>query len=143
MAKEAKELASRDEDIEEIVRTVADRLAAARKARGLTQKQLGELADMTQQRVFELEQGVGNLTIRTLGKMAKILDIDVHTLFARSGPSVDYGLAESMAKLLKMLEDRGVQDTERRIQEETFRSSLMSIMHRLEELTARKSSKDK
>ena len=143
MAKEAKELASRDEDIEEIVRTVADRLAAARKARGLTQKQLGELADMTQQRVFELEQGVGNLTIRTLGKMAKILDIDVHTLFAGSGPSVDYGLAESMAKLLKMLEDRGVQDTERRIQEETFRSSLMSIMHRLEELTARKSSKDK
>ena len=143
MAKEAKELASRDEDIEEIVRTVADRLAAARKARGLTQKQLGELADMTQQRVFELEQGVGNLTIRTLGKMAKILDIDVHTLFAGSGPSVDYGLAESMAKLLKMLDDRGVQDTERRIQEETFRSSLMSIMHRLEELTARKSSKDK
>ena len=143
MAKEAKELASRDEDIEEIVRTVADRLAAARKARGLTQKQLGELADMTQQRVFELEQGVGNLTIRTLGKMAKILDIDVHTLFAGSGPSVDYGLAESMTKLLKMLEDRGAQDTERRIQEETFRSSLMSIMHRLEELTARKSSKDK
>ena len=143
MAKEAKELASRDEDIEEIVRTVADRWAAARKARGLTQKQLGELADMTQQRVFELEQGVGNLTIRTLGKMAKILDIDVHTLFAGSGPSVDYGLAESMAKLLKMLDDRGVQDTERRIQEETFRSSLMSIMHRLEELTARKSSKDK
>ena len=143
MAKEAKELASRDEDIEEIVRTVADRLAAARKARGLTQKQLGELADMTQQRVFELEQGVGNLTIRTLGKMAKILDIDVHTLFAGSGPSVDYGLAESMTKLLKMLEDRGAQDTERRTQEETFRSSLMSIMHRLEELTARKSSKDK
>ena len=143
MAKEAKELASRDEDIEEIVRTVADRLAAARKARGLTQKQLGELADMTQQRVFELEQGVGNLTIRTLGKMAKILDIDVHTLFAGSGPSVDYGLAESMTKLLKMLEDRGAQDTERRVQEETFRSSLMSIMHRLEELTARKSSKEK
>jgi transcriptional regulator with XRE-family HTH domain len=143
MAKEAKELASRDEDIEEIVRTVADRLAAARKARGLTQKQLGELADMTQQRVFELEQGVGNLTIRTLGKMAKILDIDVHTLFAGSGPSVDYGLAESITKLLKMLEDRGAQDTERRTQEETFRSSLMSIMHRLEELTARKSSKDK
>jgi transcriptional regulator with XRE-family HTH domain len=143
MAKEANELASRDEDIEEIVRTVADRLAAARKARGLTQKQLGELADMTQQRVFELEQGVGNLTIRTLGKMAKILDIDVHTLFAGSGPSVDYGLAESITKLLKMLEDRGAQDTERRTQEETFRSSLMSIMHRLEELTARKSSKDK
>jgi transcriptional regulator with XRE-family HTH domain len=143
MAKEANELASRDEDIEEIVRTVADRLAAARKARGLTQKQLGELADMTQQRVFELEQGVGNLTIRTLGKMAKILDIDVHTLFAGSGPSVDYGLAESMTKLLKMLEDRGAQDTERRTQEETFRSSLMSIMHRLEELTARKPSKDK
>jgi transcriptional regulator with XRE-family HTH domain len=143
MAKEAKELASRDEDIEEIVRTVADRLAAARKARGLTQKQLGELADMTQQRVFELEQGVGNLTIRTLGKMAKILDIDVHTLFAGSGPSVDYGLAESITKLLKMLEDRGAQDTERRTQEETFRSSLMSIMHRLEELTARKPSKDK
>jgi transcriptional regulator with XRE-family HTH domain len=143
MAKEANELASRDEDIEEIVRTVADRLAAARKARGLTQKQLGELADMTQQRVFELEQGVGNLTIRTLGKMAKILDIDVHTLFAGSGPSVDYGLAESITKLLKMLEDRGAQDTERRTQEETFRSSLMSIMHRLEELTARKPSKDK
>jgi hypothetical protein len=98
---------------------------------------------MTQQRVFELEQGVGNLTIRTLGKMAKILDIDVHTLFAGSGPSVDYGLAESMTKLLKMLEDRGAQDTERRTQEETFRSSLMSIMHRLEELTARKPSKDK
>ena len=143
MAKEAKETASRDEDIEEIVRTVAERLAAARKARGLTQKQLGELADMTQQRVFELEQGVGNLTIRTLGKMAKILNIDVHTLFAGSGPSVDYGLANSMTKLMKMLEDRGAQDTERRDQEETFRSSMSSILNRMEVLAVRKSSKDK
>ena len=143
MAKEAKEPASRDEDIEEVVRTVADRLAAARKARGWTQKQFGEMADMSQQRIFELEQGVGNITIRTLSKMAKILDIDVHTLFLGSGPSVEYGLANSMAKLIKMLEDRGAQDSERREQEEMFRSSFLSIMQRLEALAVRKPSKDK
>ncbi len=143
MAKEAKEPASRDEDIEEVVRTVADRLAAARKARGWTQKQFGEMADMSQQRIFELEQGVGNITIRTLSKMAKILDIDVHTLFEGSGPSIEYGLANSMAKLMKMLEERGAQDSERREQEEMFRSSFLSIMQRLEALTVRKTSKDK
>ncbi|MCB8877433.1 helix-turn-helix domain-containing protein [Acidisoma silvae] len=143
MAKEAKEPASRDEDIEDVVRTVADRLAAARKARGWTQKQFGEMADMSQQRIFELEQGVGNITIRTLSKMAKILDIDVHTLFVGSGPSVEYGLANSMAKLMKMLEDRGAQDSERREQEELFRSSFLSIIQRLEQLTVRKPTKDK
>ena len=143
MAIETKETASRDEDIEEVVRTVADRLTAARKERGWTQKQFGEMADMSQQRIFELEQGVGNITIRTLSKMAKILDIDVHTLFVGSGPSVEYGLANSMTKLMKMLEDRGAQDCERREQEEMFRSSFLSIMQRLEALTVRKPSKDK
>jgi transcriptional regulator with XRE-family HTH domain len=142
MAKEAKEPASRDDDIEEIVRTVAIRLAAARKARGLTQKQFGELADMSQQRIFELEQGVGNITIRTLSKMAKILDIDVHSLFTGVGPSVETNLAGSLTKLIKMLEERELQDTERRDQEATFSSSLLSIMHRMEDLAVRRPQKD-
>ncbi|GLR66574.1 hypothetical protein GCM10010909_12540 [Acidocella aquatica] len=68
------------EDFNDVVRIVAQRLQDARQSAGLTQSQLGEKAGVKQSYVFELEYGDTNPTLRTLEKMAKALDINLHDL---------------------------------------------------------------
>ena len=116
MAKEPKDKAPPDEEIEEVIRNVADRLAAARKSRGLTQAVLGAMADMTQQQVFGLEQGTANVTIRTLARVAKVLEIDLKSLFANVGPGPYSPLTEAMEQVAALLEERGVQEKALRVQ---------------------------
>jgi transcriptional regulator with XRE-family HTH domain len=123
MARQPKEKTSPDEEIEEIIRKVADRLAAARKARGLTQSELGDLADLSQQRIFELEQGTANVTVRTLAKMAKVLDIDLHSLFIESGKSTTGQLAVAINRLIQVLDERGAE-------EQIFRAEIQAIVDR-------------
>jgi transcriptional regulator with XRE-family HTH domain len=68
------------EDPNDIARIIAQRLQEARKRAGLTQTQLGERAGVTQNYIYELEYGTTNISIRTLDKMAKALDVDIRDL---------------------------------------------------------------
>ena len=72
------------EDPNDIVKIVAQRLQEARKRAGLTQIELGEKAGLKQSYIFELEYGNTNITLRTLEKMAKALDVDVRDLLPGS-----------------------------------------------------------
>ncbi|MCB8883037.1 helix-turn-helix transcriptional regulator [Acidisoma cellulosilytica] len=110
MARQPKENAPPDEELDEIIRNIADRLAAARKDRGLTQAALGAMADMTQQQVFGLEQGTSNVTIRTLARVAKVLDVDLNTLFSKIGASSSTRLVEALESFRTLLEERAEQE---------------------------------
>lgn len=106
MVKQPKEASPPDEETEEVIRQVADRLAAARKLRGLTQAELGELAELSQQRIYELEQGTANVTVRTLVRMARVLDVDLSRLFSGLGIGTDTRFAEAIDRWVKSLEER-------------------------------------
>jgi HTH-type transcriptional regulator / antitoxin HipB len=123
MARQPKEKAPPDEELDEIIRNIADRLAAARKDRGLTQSALGAMADMTQQQVFGLEQGTSNVTIRTLARVAKVLDVDLNTLFAKVG-------ASSSTRLIDALESFRILLEERADQERIFRREIAELIDR-------------
>ncbi len=86
MAKQikVKDNGPRAEDPTDIVRFVARRLQEARMSAGLTQVQLGEKAGLKQSYIFELEYGTTNITVRTLEKMAKALDLDMRGLLPGS-----------------------------------------------------------
>lgn len=133
MAKEPKDKAPPDEEIEEIIRNVADRLAAARKARGLTQSALAEMADISQQRIFELEQGTANVTIRTLARIAKVLNVDLRVLFTKVSPNSQNPLLEAMWQITDLLEERSAEDQRRIEQERVFRANVTELLDRLKE----------
>lgn len=123
MAKQPKEKSASDEELDQIIRNIADRIAAARKERGLTQGALGAMADMTQQQVFGLEQGTSNVTIRTLARVAKVLDVDLNTLFGKVGASSSTRLVDALDAFRLLLDER----TE---QERAFRSEIAELIDR-------------
>lgn len=57
-----------------------EHLRALRKARGLSQAQLGERADLNDKYLGELERGKGNPSLEVLQNLAKALGVDVATV---------------------------------------------------------------
>lgn len=58
----------------DIKQQVANLIREARKAKGLTQKELGERLGLSKNTVTEYEDGKQNLTIETLNKISNALD---------------------------------------------------------------------
>jgi transcriptional regulator with XRE-family HTH domain len=62
------------------IQLAAERIAAARKAAGLTQKQLGEKLNLPQSQISRIERKPDHTTVRTLKRIAKALGVDVRAL---------------------------------------------------------------
>lgn len=108
MAKDDKPQVTPDDETDEIIRIIARRFAEARKKRGLTQKELGQLAGVAQSRIFELEQGTANITVRTLINMARLLEVDPRSFFPDGAP-VEDGQAEEAAGRIRLFANDLVQ----------------------------------
>jgi transcriptional regulator with XRE-family HTH domain len=66
-----------------LLRAVGQRIAELRRRKDLTQEQASEALGMLASNYAHLEQGRQNLTIDTLVRVAKLLDVEVADLFAR------------------------------------------------------------
>ena len=64
-----------------------ERIAAVRKAAGLTQEQLGELVGVSRQAVSKWESGETQPTTDKLPQLAMLLGVDVSALFTVETPS--------------------------------------------------------
>lgn len=64
----------------DIKQQVGQQIREARKAKGLTQKELGEKLGVSESTVNQYESGKQNLTIDTLGKIADALGFSFSTL---------------------------------------------------------------
>ena len=58
----------------------AERIAAARKAAGFTQKALGDKLNIPQSQISRIERKPDHTTVRTLKKIARALKVDVRSL---------------------------------------------------------------
>lgn len=58
----------------------AERIAKARKAAGLTQKQLGDKLSLPQSQISRIERNPDRTTVRTLKRIARALGVDVSAL---------------------------------------------------------------
>ena len=65
----------------DIKQKVSQKIRDARKAQGITLKQLGEKLGVAESTVSLYESGNQNLTIETLQKVADALNIDITTFF--------------------------------------------------------------
>lgn len=66
--------------------TFAVNLRATRKARGLTQEALGELAELHPTYVSSVERGERNVSIDTMERLAHALGVQVAELLAKGTP---------------------------------------------------------
>ena len=60
----------------DIKKRVGDRIKEARKAKGLTQREFGKILGISHATVNGYETGNQNLTLDTLEKLAKALDLE-------------------------------------------------------------------
>lgn len=67
---------------EEALARVATRLYRARKSRGLSQAEVADRAGTKQPNISAIENGEGNPTVRTVGRLAAALRMDIAELFA-------------------------------------------------------------
>lgn len=66
----------------EVDQTVGARIAALRKARGLSQTALGDVVGVTFQQIQKYEKGQNRVGASRLQSIAKVLDVPVSTLFS-------------------------------------------------------------
>jgi transcriptional regulator with XRE-family HTH domain len=111
MGREPKGQEESDKATDDIIKIVSRRLADTRKKRGLTQTDLGAKAGVKQSYIFELEEGSSSMTLRTLIRMARALEVDPRDLFP-GGPSAPVTATEvqflvsAIDRLTKAVEDR-------------------------------------
>jgi transcriptional regulator with XRE-family HTH domain len=105
--------------IEHVLMTVAVRLKDARQRHKMTQKQVAELAGLQQSYVYEIETGKTNITLRTLAKLAEVVEMDIRALLPETGPGLASPgdgtiLSAVLGKTLSVLQEWEKQDAERR-----------------------------
>jgi transcriptional regulator with XRE-family HTH domain len=66
--------------LQDIQRVVAERIKKIRKAKGITQEQLAELAGLNRTHLYRLESGKQSMTLRTLKLVADALNVRVREL---------------------------------------------------------------
>jgi transcriptional regulator with XRE-family HTH domain len=66
----------------EILKMVGNRIRQVRKEKGLSQEQVGELADFHYSYIGRIERGEKNISLLTLSRIANALKVGVHQLFS-------------------------------------------------------------
>ncbi len=86
--------------------TIGDRIKAARKEAGMTQKELGAALGISFQAVAQWENNLRNPKVETVLKIAKVLNIDPQRLLLQYGYTELYSNVEtaSLFELTQLLE---------------------------------------
>jgi transcriptional regulator with XRE-family HTH domain len=102
------------------------RLRTFRKARGLTQEQLGRLARIDYKHIGGIERGEHAPSFDAIEKIVKVLKVEYHELF---GPdrTVSGQLVESLEGLLREIDGLGKEELRR------FFNDLLSAVRRLKD----------
>ena len=106
MSKEPKGQDEADKVGDEAIGAIARRIVELRKKKGLTQGELGKLAGVTQGRIFELEQRTSNITVRTLARMAQVLDVELVELVSGVRTASGNRLADVLERWTNALAER-------------------------------------
>jgi transcriptional regulator with XRE-family HTH domain len=117
---------------EAVIKTVASRVREERTKAGLTQKQLADRLGRTQGYAYEIETGEANLTLRTLSRVADVLELDARDLLpeGRSGTLSLARLNQLLAvleRLAGILGDRQALEARRVAQEAEVLAELRAL----------------
>lgn len=74
-------------------------IAQIRKAKGLSQQELADMADMTQAHVSRAENGNDGVTLGALKAIAAALDVSLADLFTEGRAPIEQNLVEAYRRL--------------------------------------------
>ena len=66
-----------------MIEILRNNLRIGRISKGLSQRQVGELAKMTPQKIFRMEKDPSNLRVDDLIEICKVLNLDIREVFAK------------------------------------------------------------
>lgn len=91
----------------DLINRLGNRIRFLRKEKGLSQEQLGELSGLHTNYIGHVERGEKNVTVESLEKIAKGLDVTLDDLFQNIDPSPH---ADELRQLIDLLAERSTQD---------------------------------
>ncbi|WP_312208266.1 helix-turn-helix transcriptional regulator [Empedobacter sp.] len=83
--------------------TFHERLKFERTKRGMTQKEFGQILEITQSQMANIEKGINSLTVDKLVILHKKLGVDLNFLITGEYLRLDYGLDKMDFSQLKKL----------------------------------------
>ena len=87
--------------MEELLRTIGQRVQEERKAAGLTQESLAEIANLSVSYVGQIERGLREPSLKALMKVASALGVELFSLFVPT--NVDEALASRLDAMVRDL----------------------------------------
>jgi transcriptional regulator with XRE-family HTH domain len=101
----------------ELLAALGDKIRQLREAANLSQRDFGDLAELTQTYVYQIETGRVNFTVGALGKIASALGVSIAELFSWDDPApaaiaVLKGLEGELRKLGESLQIRTKREEE-------------------------------
>ena len=85
--------------------TIGERIKQARKAKGLKQKELAEMLEVSNGAIQQWENGKRSPKLETIRKIASALDVDVYSLLGEPRPTTPTDHTES--RLNQLMEECG------------------------------------
>lgn len=95
--------------VDDLYRQVGLRIATERKARGMTQEQLAEAADLNASYLARIEAGARRATVKTLHQIALALETPIAHLFEPDAGASPNGLPSRLRAALAGLSRRDLE----------------------------------
>ncbi|BBI30756.1 helix-turn-helix domain-containing protein [Cohnella abietis] len=93
--------------MEELVKRLGKRIRQLRRERKLSQEELGERSKLHTNYIGQVERGEKNLTVQTLEKIARGLNVSLEQLFRHLDPMTT---SDGTSELLELLSERSKDD---------------------------------
>lgn len=88
---------------ESILKLIGKRIRDLRKERGLSQEQLGELANLNYTYIGGVERAETNISVLNLTKIAQALNVGVYELFSYTRVSQTKGKSHDIEQIIDLL----------------------------------------
>ncbi|MEK4513101.1 helix-turn-helix domain-containing protein [Paenibacillus sp. FSL K6-2524] len=92
----------------DVVTRIGERLRHMRKSRGLSQEQLAERSSLHTNYIGQIERGEKNLTIETLHKITRGLEVTLEEVFKHIDPTGEP--TDELSEIIHMLSLRSKED---------------------------------
>jgi len=93
----------------ELTKKIGERVRELRNAKGLTQEELAFQASLNDRYIGNIERGEKNVTLDSIEKVTKALDVSLGEFFSLVDPKIDQG-NNVLIELIDLLKDRSINE---------------------------------
>jgi transcriptional regulator with XRE-family HTH domain len=96
--------------VSELAITIGEKIRNLRLQRGISQEQLGEMADLHRTYIGQMERGEANITLQALEKVTGALGLTVTQLFRFVNPEEHTSENPTLTQIINAIQSRSSKD---------------------------------